>query len=172
MASNIIIRVRCEPYLIRFLETLYGGSPISFPKNSNFNAILDVFLDKPPLGHHDPDHGENTLAIQLPYFELKDIRSYNYLTETKQRIFIKEIWKFFKITYRQDIAKCVVMGLDRKDAIELFIEKYDLPLDCWDSLEKDFQRYLKLRSKKRLFKNNISSAVKDHDCPAVSMCGN
>ena len=42
MASDIIIQVKCEPYMIKFLETLYGPSPISFPKKSNFNALLDA----------------------------------------------------------------------------------------------------------------------------------
>jgi hypothetical protein len=168
MASDVIIRVHCEPYLVRFLETLYGTSPISFPKNSNFNMLLDVFLEKPPLGYQEFVDGEKNLQIRLPYFEVKDIRSYNYLSPTKQRIFAKEVWKFFKITFRQEIAKCIVIGLDRKDAIELFVEKYNLSQDCWDALEKDFQRYLKLRSKKRLFKSNLNSSVKEPVCPVVS----
>ncbi|MFZ4523268.1 MAG: hypothetical protein ACOYNC_16285 [Bacteroidales bacterium] len=168
MASQIILRVKCESYLVRFLETMYGKSPISFPKKSNFNTILDVFLDRPPLDYLEQDFGGSTLAILLPYFEQKDIRSYNYLSETKQRIFVKEIWKFFKITYRGEIAKYVVMGLDRQDSIQLFIEKYDLSHDCWDFLEKDFQRYVKMRSKHRLFKTNINSSDRDPDCPANS----
>ena len=158
MASEITLRVKCEPYLVKFLETLYGKSPVSFPKKSNFNAILDVFLEKQPLEYHEPDYGASTLIVLLPYFEQKDIRSYNYLSPIKQRIFIKEIWKFFKITYRGEIAKYVVMGLDRQDSLDLFIEKYNLSLDCWDFLEKDFQRYVKLRSKHRLFKTNINSS--------------
>lgn len=159
MASQIILRVKCEPYLVKFLETLYGPSPISFPKNSNFNTILDVFLDKAPFDYHEPEYGVNTLKIQLPYFEHKDIRSYNYLSPKKQTAFVKEIWKYFKITYRSEIAKCIVMGLDRQDAIEIFIEKYNLSLDCWDFMEKDFQRYLKLRAMRRLRRTNKNSAV-------------
>jgi len=159
MASQIIIRIKCEPYLIRFVETLYGPSPISFPKNSNFNTLLDVFLDKPPLDHIEQDYGESTLSIQLPYFDNKDIRSYNYLSAKKQAAFVKELWKFFKITYRGYISKLIVAGLDRQDAIEIFIEKYDLSLDCWDFMEKDFQRYLTLRSMRRLRRTNKSSAV-------------
>ncbi len=166
MSSKTIVQVNCEPYLIRFLETLYGPQPISFPRKSNFNAILDVFLDKPPFNYSEPDYGEHSLKILLPYFENKDIRSYNYLSPKKQVTFTKEIWKYFKISYRNEIAKYIVLGLDRKDAIELFIEKYNLSQDNWDLLEKDFQRYLNLRAYHKLFRNNKSSSVKGTNCPA------
>jgi hypothetical protein len=171
MASNVIIRLECEPYLIKFLEKLYGPSPVNFPRKSNFNCILDVFLERTPPDFTRPDFGSRNLDIHLPFFELKDVRSYNYLSPTKEKIFIKEIWKYFKITYRGDIAKYIVLGLDRKDALDLFIEKYDLSQDCWDFLEKDFQRYLKIRSKKRLFRNKIISSVEGHVCPASSVGG-
>ncbi len=165
MASNIVIKVKCEPYLIRFLESLYGPSPITFLKNSNFNTILDVFLEKPPLDYSEPDYGDSTLLIRLPYFDNKNVVFNNYLSPTKQRIFKNEIWKFFKITFRSEISKYVVMGLDRQDALELFIEKYNLTQDSWDSLEKDFQRYLKLRRYHRQFRMKKNTSVKEAVCP-------
>jgi len=159
MVSDIIIRVKCEPYLIRFFETLYGQSPIKFPKNSNFNTYLDVFLDKTPLDFKIPEYGDHTLEILLPTFERKDIRTFNYLSPKRQEIFTKELWKFFKITFRSEISKSVLMGLDRKDAIELFIEKFNLSQDCWDFMEKDFQRYLKMRLMRKSRRLNKISAV-------------
>lgn len=158
--------------MIRFLETLYGPSPINFPVKSNFNMFLDVFLQKPPLDYQDKDHGENTLLIQLPYFEVKDVRSYYYLSDKAQAKFVEEIYKFFKITFRREISKYIVLGLFRKDSIELFIDKYNLSLDCWDMLEKDYQRYIKLSWKKRLFRKNKNSSVKDSVCPVHGTQGN
>ncbi len=168
MPSEVIIRLHCEVYLVRFLEKLYGKSPISFPKQSNFNTMLDVFLDKPPLDFMEPDYGEKTLYIRLPYFEDKNVLSYNYLTDLKREVFIRNLKKFFKITFRGEIAKYVVMGLDRQDSIDLFIEKYSLSQDNWDMLEKDFQRYLKIRSKKRLFRMKINPSDEGHVCPVNS----
>ena len=165
MPSPITINVKCDQYLVRFLEKLYGPSPIVFPVKSNFNMFLDVFLQIPSLDYHQQDFGENTLIIQLPYFENKDVRSYFYLSEKAQEKFVEEIWKFFKITFRKEISKYIVLGLYRKDCIELFIDKYNLSLDCWDMLEKDYQRYIKLSWKKRLFRKNINSSVKDPVCP-------
>lgn len=168
MPSPTIIKVMCEPYMIKFLETLYGPSPISFPKNSNFNTILDVFLDKAPIEYKEPDHGEKTLAIRLPYFENKNVLFNFYLSPTKERILVKELWKFFRITFRSEISKCIVLGLDRQDAIQIFIEKYNLSQDDSDFLEKDFQRYLKLRSYHRLFRTKKNTSVKADECPVIS----
>ncbi len=167
MASQTIIRVSCEPYLIKFLETLYGPSPIVFPKNSNFNTILDVFLDKPPIDYKEPERTEKMLEIRLPYFENKNVLFNYYLSPTKQRILIKELWKFFKITFRSEISKHIVLGLDRQDAIQIFIEKYDLSQDNCDFLEKDFQRYVKLRSYHRLFRSKKNTSVKEVNCPEL-----
>ena len=168
MPSQITIKLKCEKYLVKFLETMHGPSPISFPKNSNFNTMLDVFLDKPPLDWKEPDFDENCLEIRLPFFEDKNVLYNNYLTVLKQEIFIKNLKKYFKITFRGEISKYVVMGLDRQDSIDLFIDKYNLSQDNRDMLEKDFQRYLKIRSNKRLFRTKIISSVKDPICPEVS----
>ncbi|MCX6282381.1 MAG: hypothetical protein NTU51_10500 [Bacteroidetes bacterium] len=117
------------------------------------------------MDYQEQDFGENTLIIRLPYFEVKDVRSYYYLSDKAQAKFVEEIYKFFKITFRREISKYIVLGLYRKDSIELFIDKYNLSLDCWDMLEKDYQRYIKLSWKKRLFRKNKNSSVKDPVCP-------
>jgi len=168
MSSSVILKVKCKPYLVSFLETLHGKSPISFPKNSNFNTILDVYLDKPPLAYIESDYGESFLEIRLPYFEFKDIRSYNYLSPSNERIFVKEIWKFFKITFRRETSQQILRGLEKQEALEIFIKKYNLSQDCWDMLDKDFQRYVKTRQKNKLFRNKKNSSVKDPVCPAHS----
>jgi hypothetical protein len=45
MPSDVTISVPCPLYLIKFLETLCGKTPVVFSRSSNFNAILDVFLE-------------------------------------------------------------------------------------------------------------------------------
>ncbi len=164
MPSPIVIKIKCDLYLVRFLEKLYGPSPISFPAQSNFNMFLDVFLSQPPLNYLEQDHGENTLLVQLPYFENKNVLSYYFLTQKAQQKFVDEIWKFFKITYRSEISKYIMVGLYRKDSIEMFIDKYNLPMDCWDMLEKDYQRYIQLSWKRRLFKKNLNLSSKGAVC--------
>ena len=167
MPSDMIIRVKCDPYLVRFAVALYGNMPINFPKNSNFLNILDVFLDKPPMDFKQPDYGKETLWIQLPYFEDKNVLSNNYLSPLKQRIFVKELNKFFKMTFRAEVSKHIVNGIEKQDSLYLFMEKYNLSQDSWDFLQKDFYRYVNLRHKRRLFRNRKNTSVKDPVCPTI-----
>jgi len=169
--SSPIIKVKCETYLIRFLESLYGPSPIKFPKASNFVAILDYCLDIPPLDWKEPDYGDESLAIQLPFFETKNVLSYYYLSDPNQMFLRDQFYMFFKITFRSEISKILVMQIkkQRKDAIECFMRKHNLPMSCWDLLEKDYQRYIRLGWKKRLFKNNKNLSVNGVSCPTGDM---
>jgi hypothetical protein len=162
MSSTVIIKVKCEVYLIRFLEKLFGEQPISFPRKHDFNNILDFLLAKPPMGHVETDYGEKTLRIQLPYFEDKDIRSYNYLSAFKQGKLEARIAAYFKVVFHAEINKLLNLGFIRKDAIEIFMDEYNLPIDCLDLLEKDYSRYLTVRWKRRLFRSNKNSSV-THD---------
>lgn len=158
MSSPVILKVKCRTYLIRFLEHTFGPQPIAFPRKHDFNNILDFLLAKPPLDYHEPDYGEETLEIKLPYFEDKDVRSYNYLSAFKQDKFEARIAQYFKIVYHAEINKYINLAFLRKDAIELFMDEYNLPVDCIDMLEKDYSRYLTIRWKRKLFRNNKSSS--------------
>jgi hypothetical protein len=42
----------------------------------------------------------------------------------------------------------------KKRALEMFIDKYNIPLDCWDMLDKDYSRHIQLtwKKKKRVFR--------------------
>jgi hypothetical protein len=159
MPSDIIIRVKCDAYLVRFAVSLYGNLPINFPKNSHFLNLLEIFIEKKPLDFKEPDYGNNMLWIQLPYFENKNIVFNNYLSPVKQQTFVNELRKYFKITFRKEVAQLIVHGIEKQDAINIFIEKYNLSQDCWDFLQKDFYRYLNLRDKRRLFRTKKNTSV-------------
>ena len=151
--SEVIIKVQCDHYLVKFLEAYFNSSPVRFPRNNNFRNFLEIFLDFPPLDHRESDYGRNTLTVELPFFEDKDPRSYNFLNPIRQRIFVDHIWMFFKITFRSEINKYRLTGIGRNDAISLFMDKYNIPDECWESLLKDYSRYLQNHSKKKYRKN-------------------
>lgn len=149
MEEPIVVKIRSKPHLTRFLEALYGPQPISFPRRSNFNLLLNEFVEKPvPL--HEPCTEDHCVLVSLPTFEDKDIRSYNFISEKRQRIFMQVVYRKFKITFRTEISKSIMIGLQKQQALELFIEKYNLSLDCWEMLDKDYRRYLILRRVNRL----------------------
>ncbi len=162
MSSPVVLKVKCEVFLIRFLEKLYGPQPIAFPKKHDFNNTLDFLLSLRPLDYKEPDYEEKTLSILLPYFETKDVRSYNYLSDFKQRKFEKRIGLYFKIHFHTDMNKLINLGYKKKDALEIFMDEYNLPVDCQDMIEKDYSRYIttRWRMKKKLFRTNINSSDK------------
>ena len=144
-----IINIQCEQRLVRFLESYFKSSPVRFPRGHHFNNILEILLDFPPLDYRPVDHQENTLSIEIPSFELKDPRSYNYLSPVKQRVFENHIRKFFYMDFRSEISDMILKCLDRKEAIEIYIEKHNLSFDCWDALEKDFGRFKAIRRRRK-----------------------
>lgn len=167
MSSTVIINIKCDVYLIRFLEKVFGEMPIAFPKNHDFNHLLHFLLDVCPLNYKETDFGESTLKVQLPYFEDKNVKSYIFLSERRQRIFTERVWEYFKISFRGEINKSILLGLNRNTGIELFMEKYNIPVDCLDMLEKDYHRYLKVRWKQKLFRPGKILSVKEAVCPVV-----
>ena len=162
--SDQILTIRTKPYLIRFLETTYGPQPIKFPK-SNFNDIILYYVDFPPLDYKVPDYGDETLKIEIPYCEFKNIKSYNYLNPERQDFFNDEIYMFFRLTYRKEISKLLMMQSNKKDpvrkkkAIEMFMEKYNISMDSWDMLDQDYKRHIKLTWKTHRLRLNRNMSV-------------
>jgi len=163
MPSDLIIKVKCPVYLIRFQESFFGiplGEPICYSKRHHFSEVLDHFLTKPPKDYYElPNYGEETLQIKLPYFEDKDVRSYFYLSNTKQKTFVWHIWAFYRVTARTELTKLILLKCQKQDCVSIFMEKYNLPENSRGMVEKDYQRYLKLTSKNTLKKLRKISSV-------------
>jgi len=167
MPSPVTIKIKCSIPLIEFMEGNFGPMPIVFPRKCDFTDMLDYLLEIPPLDFHERDWGKETLVLQLPYFDDKNIFSYNYLSRLKQEMFVKRIHQFLKITFRGEMNKMIMLGFEKKDSIEMFMDKYSMGPDSTDMLEKDYQRYIKLRWKKRtLFRMDKNLSVKEANCPA------
>jgi hypothetical protein len=162
MPSDVIIKVKCPVYLIRFQESYFEipqGQPICYPKRHHFNDVLDQFLEMPALDAPvDPDYGDETLCILLRNLEEKNVRCYNYLSRAKARAFIWQIWAFYRVTVRTELTKLILLKVQKQDAIAIFMEKYHIPEASQGMIEKDYQRHIKLTSKKRLLriKKNLS----------------
>ena len=167
MPSPVTIKIKCPVPLIEFMVGQYGPMPIVFQRKCDFTDILNWMLDIPPLDYHEHDYGPSTLTIQLPYFEDKNVLSYNYLTRVQQEMFVRRVYRFFKITFRGEMNKSIMLGWEKKESIILFQDKYGMGPDSTDMLEKDYQRYIQLRCKNRdLFRTNKNLSVKEAKCPA------
>ena len=91
MCSNQIITIKVKSYLKKYLIKLYGDEPVKFPQRHNYNRFLIQRLSK--TGKHffkKINDKSDYIEIMLPFNELKDIRSYNYLSEENKIAFRKD----------------------------------------------------------------------------------
>lgn len=156
-----------EPHLKAFLLSSYRQEPpLFFPKKDKLNDLLQLLLSKPPKDYKPVAREGDHLEVILPYFENLNIMSYHYLSPANQKIFARRIRKIFWITFEDFMDECFRNDLRRNDAIYLFIEKYNLPVDSRieDMLRKElyrskiiFRKYPKRGYRKTKKCENISS---------------
>lgn len=168
MKDRITVKISMEPHLKAFLLAVYRQDPpIFFPKKDKLNDLIQLLLDKPPRDcKHKPHPEGEYLEVIIPYFEFKNIMSYHYLSADNQRIFCRRAKKLFWVTFEDFMDECFRQDLRRNDAINLFIDKYNIPVDSKieDMLRKEiyrskkiFRKYPKREYHKTKKTGNISS---------------
>ena len=149
MPSPITININCPLYHIRFMESVYGAQPIVFPRRDNFSLLLNYLLEKRPDEYVISNYGDNNLAIQLPYFEDKNVLYNYYLTPIKEQVIINKIDELFKVTFKSEMNECLLYKLSMVDSIHVFMDKFHIPEDNFDLLKKDYYRYRKIVRQKK-----------------------
>lgn len=128
--------------LILFAEAVYGSQPLIIPKKDNMNRLINMLLKPPPQDWHYENFGENNVAVQLPYYEDKNVKVHYYLSKRAQRIVSNRFDDLFNLEFRRYIDKMLLLGVKNQlDAIYSFMEVYDLQEDVISDLLKDYQRY-------------------------------
>lgn len=143
-----------EQHLVDFLYAVYQpnqkNEPLFIIKRDRLNKLLSLLLSKPPPEYNPfKKTKEPYLELILPYFEKLNINTYYYLSHRSQRIFAKQVSTIFDVQFFNFIDDCMIEGLDKIEAINLFIEKYTLPdhLNFQDRLLKKIQRSEKILKK-------------------------
>lgn len=148
MKDRITVKIPMEPYLKAFLVSVYKQEPLYFPKRDRLNDLLSLLLARTPKEFVPRDPHPPYAEVVLPYFENLNIMSYNYLSEASQRAFTRRVRKIFWCSFEDFMDECFRQDLGRNESVNLFIEKYNLPLDTniEDMLRKEIYR------SKRIFK--------------------
>ena len=168
MPSPITISIRIQPYLVDFMEKIYGKQPIEFPRKDNFNRILSKFMEKEPPASTNYRRGDTNMEIQLTYFENVNVL-YNFsLSSVQVAVFVSKIENTFKLTFRDEIDQYLLLGLNKIESIHLFMEKYGIREDAIDMLQKDYQRFRNFRRVINFRKQKKISSVKSRFCPACN----
>lgn len=165
MPSPITISIRIQPYLVDFMQKIYGQQPIEFPRKDNFNRILSKFMEKEPPASTNYRRGDTNLQIKLPYFENVNVL-YNFsLSAVQESVFVSKIENTFKLTFRDEMDQYLLLGLSKIESIHLFMEKYGIREDAIDMLQKDYQRFRNIRRVINFRKQKKISSVKSRFCP-------
>lgn len=156
MSSGIYVSVEIKSYVKRYFECRYG-SPVKFPRRSDYNRLLEKLISKRPRQVRVSPGGAFSMSIELPFFESKNISSYNYLSKNAE----KKLKAYLYNDFCTELY-CVVQKLQLKEktecrtAIEMFIEKYGIDVSAFETLAKIIYRSKKFRQLSERFVRRAS----------------
>lgn len=168
MASPILVTLRIDPFYQRFLRAYFNciGPVMEFPPKSDFNLLLTFLANKPTSKQiknnlKPRDFGEYSFKVALPYIKHKDVFYYNYFSERSMQIFQRRIYLFFQLIFHCEMDEGIHnLGLSKKNAIQQFIERYDLLVDDEDRIVKAYFRYEE-RLRKGYYRWNSKKQLKN-----------
>lgn len=138
MSSQFFVNIEAKPYLVEYCRKKFGN-PVNFPKQSHLNILLFEYLI-----HRDYEPGriktENCIVIELPFFEKKDVRYFNSLSKAGVRSLRSALNDLLFVEYYREVTRKYKRGETVDSALLHFIEKYDLPQDCFATFRKRIQR--------------------------------
>ena len=143
MCEQITINIEIKPHLKKYLIATYNQEPVQFPYRHNYNRFLVHNITKPPKDFKIVPANENTICIALPKNNLKDISSFNFLSENKKTDFKNEIEEDFWTDAKEYInSKMKDDKLNKKEAIILLMKMWNILESelTFDAIYKHFQR--------------------------------
>jgi len=152
-----------ENYLVDFLYSINQPEnrkePLFIIKRSRLSKLLGVLLAKPPANYKPEVISDSFVEIIIPYFQNININSNNWMSPRAQKLFEKQVQQVFEVEFFEFIDDCMINDIDKLDAINIFIEKYQLSdsLTFQDRLLKKLYRSKKIIKKfpTREYKKNL-----------------
>jgi len=151
MKNSKIIKIRCKPHLILFLESLFGEQPIEFQKYNPIAYAIDDLAREPPLDYKDEDYGNETLLVKIPipseFFSWSS--SLTYISPKKQILIHTLIYQYIESIIRFKIRDYLKMKVKKNLVIDLLMNQFDLPKEHIKILQDFYQKERKLQWKIR-----------------------
>jgi len=162
MPSPISVNIYCpKPKLIYFARKIFGAEPCLLPKRNHFSKLLNILVAPAPEDWRPVHYGESNLCIMLPWYEDKNVLRHYYLSPLKQKVFVGRLNDYFQITFRAHVDKYLLRDVPQQQAIYLFMEEYDLPVDVISDLLKDYQRYRSAIRQRKFYQRHKKKASFD-----------
>ena len=142
MPSPITINIKMDPYLIAYMESIYGPQPIVFDKKDRLTGFLPRLLRKPCQGENQfADYGAENLKIVLPYFDDKNVLYHNFMAEKEQALFRSIIYRLFKAQFHDFMNDAERHRINIKEGVDTFMDVHRLDSSLTDMLIKERQRF-------------------------------
>ena len=141
--------IRVEPYLAQYAMRKFktdshtGG--LIIPDSLDLYHCVWSVMARRPLGAAVQD-GCN-LKIFLPFrrsadgVPCKHPAYWNYISPRNAHFIEKSLRRLFNWEFHEWCEDLVSRGVTKKEAVDRFISRYSLGLDCEDALLKNLQRY-------------------------------
>ena len=160
LPSPVTVKIKVQPYIKKYLigKSENKVEPLVFARKHTYGKLL---LDKVtiynrhtsfPVAEKDYIYAYfynrwltcESVEIQLPYNEDKDVRVYNYLSRDRQYEIISHIKEDFYHELYWHLISRRRKGVQRKDLILEFIEKYNIGDDdiSFESIYRQTTRIL------------------------------
>ena len=141
--SNFLVYVRMEQYLAQWAAHEHG-LPIRFPRGAIENEIIELGLKI--RGEDDdldlPEEGK--YPVVLPFFKYKDVRYYNYLSESSKDELVHCLKIRFTISLWNDLYRFGNIGKQKQDLIYAWMDAHDI-----DDTETNWLVISKIYTRKR-----------------------
>ena len=160
MAPEIYVTIQLDSFYQGFLRSYFNcrDEVFSFPRGEDLSYRLVRLLKKPPQEYVPEKRCSCSFDITIPKYDDKDPYSFNYLSEVAERIFIENIIRFYLMIFHESMNKYLKEGFEKKQCFDIFIDQYDLPIDCIDRITKDYQRYVKRKLNQKYRKKTPSKS--------------
>lgn len=169
MSSNMYVNIKMKHYLAKYCEAKFGN-PVRFPKHSHLNVLIYEYLIHKDYMPNDKIEG-SYITLELPYFTRKNVNYYNTISRAGMNSIRSALNHLLFVEYFRETIRKYKRGENIDSAIWHFIEKYNLPEDCFATFRKRIQRemiQLGVPGEKIMSKEIEIMSDLDLNCPSTA----
>ncbi len=149
MSSPISVFIEMPVYLQKYLTaiSINKKQPLQFRNKHDYNRLLiNIVSNRTDI--KPPDYNKPGIKILLPFSKIKDIYFYNKISTENRELFRKTVKADLLYDFRLFIKEMIRIGINRKDALELFFLSLNITEDDikYESFYRQYTRYNKKRN--------------------------